>query len=124
MFETRFDSSKNLLRIAYAGRIEASEVEKCLEQLESIVKQVRSGFRLLTDLTALEAMDHASVPYIRKMMDICDKGGVALVVRVIPDPHKDIGLNILSLFHYRHNLRIVTCETLEEAMKALENQGD
>jgi hypothetical protein len=42
-----------------------------------------------------------------------------MVVRVIPDPHKDIGLNILSLFHYRRGVRIVTCETLEEAMRAL-----
>ena len=32
---------------------------------------------------------------------------------------KHIGLNILSLFHYRRRVRIVTCETLEEAMKAL-----
>jgi len=46
--------------------------------------------------------------------------GVELVVRVIPDPHKDIGFNILSLFHYRRRVRIVTCPTLEEAMKALE----
>jgi hypothetical protein len=42
-----------------------------------------------------------------------------MVVRVIPNPQKDIGLNILSLFHYRRRVRIVTCETLEEAMNAL-----
>jgi hypothetical protein len=42
-----------------------------------------------------------------------------MVVRVIPDPQKDIGLNILSLFHYRRRVRIVTCKTLAEAMKAL-----
>jgi hypothetical protein len=45
---------------------------------------------------------------------------VEAVVRVIPDPQKDIGLNILSLFHYRRRVRIVTCATLGEAMKALE----
>jgi hypothetical protein len=38
---------------------------------------------------------------------------------VIPDPRKDIGFNILSLFHYRHDIHIVTCETLEEAKRAL-----
>ena len=43
-----------------------------------------------------------------------------MVVRVIPDPYKDIGLNIVSLFHYPRRVRIVTCETLEEAMRALE----
>jgi hypothetical protein len=36
-------------------------------------------------------------------------------VRVIPDSRKDIGLNIMSLFHYRRGVRIVTCETLAEA---------
>ena len=36
------------------------------------------------------------------------------------DPRKDIGLNILSLFHYGRGVQIVSCETLEEAMEALE----
>ena len=119
MFEAGFDKTQNLVRVAYTDQIEAPEVKKCLEQLQALAPELKPGFRLLTDLTALEAMDTASVPYIRKMMELCNKGGVAMVVRVIPDPHRDIGLNILSLFHYRHDLRIVTCETLEGAMKAL-----
>lgn len=119
MFETEFDKSKNLLRIAYLGRIDASELKQCLARLEALVPELKPGFRLLADLTALEAMDLASVPYIRKMMDLCSNGGVDTVVRVIPDPRKDIGLNILSLFHYRHNTHIVTCKTLEEARRAL-----
>jgi hypothetical protein len=44
---------------------------------------------------------------------------VELVVRVIPDPTKDIGLNILSVFHYRHRVRVVTCQTMEEAARLL-----
>jgi hypothetical protein len=44
---------------------------------------------------------------------------VETVVRVIPDPHKDIGLNIMSLFHYRRRVRIITCETLAEALRSL-----
>jgi hypothetical protein len=53
------------------------------------------------------------------MMDLCNKKGVETVVRVIPDPRKDIGLNILSLFHYRRHVRIVTCATISEAMNVL-----
>jgi hypothetical protein len=64
-------------------------------------------------------MDPKCVPFIRRNMDLCNQTGVSKVVRVIPDPHKDVGLNILSLFHYRHNLPIVTCETLQEAMAEL-----
>jgi predicted choloylglycine hydrolase len=64
-------------------------------------------------------MDLACVPHIKRMMDLCNKKGIEMVVRVIPDPHKDIGLNILSLFHYRRRVHIVTCKTLEEAVKVL-----
>jgi len=41
------------------------------------------------------------------------------VVRVIPDPHKDIGLNILSQFHYGPQIKLATFESLAEAFSAL-----
>jgi len=41
------------------------------------------------------------------------------VVRVVPDPHKDIGLNILSQFHYGPQIKLVTFESLAEALSAL-----
>jgi len=40
-------------------------------------------------------------------------------VRVIPDASKDIGLDILSIFHYRHRPRVVTCKNMAEAFKKL-----
>jgi hypothetical protein len=42
-----------------------------------------------------------------------------LVVRVIPDETKDIGFNILTVFHYPHRPQIVTCQTLPEAARVL-----
>ena len=48
-----------------------------------------------------------------------NKQGVAKIVRVIPDPKKDIGLNILSVFHYPRRIQIITCETRKEALKLL-----
>jgi anti-anti-sigma regulatory factor len=71
------------------------------------------------DLSGLESMDVACATYIGKTMDWCNKRGVSRVLRVIPDPHKDIGLNIMSLFHYRHGLPIVTCDSLKEALENL-----
>jgi hypothetical protein len=50
---------------------------------------------------------------------VYDQKGIAKVVRVIPDPGKDIGLSIMSLFHYRRGVSIVTVETLAEAEKNL-----
>jgi hypothetical protein len=42
-----------------------------------------------------------------------------MVVRVIPDPTRDIGLQIMSYFHYDGAVRIVTCATLDEATEIL-----
>ena len=120
MYQVGVDKSKNLLRITYAERVGAEDTKRVEVEIPLLLAEVRAGFRLLTDLSRLESMDLACVPYIKRMMDLCNKKGVELVVRVIPDPQKDIGFNILSLFHYRRRVRIVTCPTLEEALKALE----
>jgi hypothetical protein len=119
MFQVEVDKSKNLLKISYAQHVGPEDTKGVEEKVPALLPDLRPGFRLLTDMSRLESMDLACVPYIKRMMDLCNKKGVEMVVRVIPDPQKDIGLNILSLFHYRRRVQIVTCETLEEAMSAL-----
>jgi anti-anti-sigma regulatory factor len=119
MFETGFDKAKNLLRINFWGHVTADEAKQGTDQLGGFLVETKPGFRLLSDMSQLQTMDTACIPHIRNSMDLLDKHGVATVVRVIPDPHKDIGFSILSLFHYRHDVQIVTCKTLEEAMSAL-----
>jgi hypothetical protein len=119
MFQADIDKPGNLLKVSYAGRVGPDHTKHGLDQVDSLLEALKPGFRLLTDLSGLEAMDLACVPHLERMMDACNKKGVATVVRVIPDPHKDIGLNILSLFHYRRRVRIITCETLAEALAAL-----
>ena len=52
-------------------------------------------------------------------MDALSEKGVASVTRVMPDPHKDIGLNILSQFHYGPKIPIATFETLADAVQSL-----
>ena len=39
---------------------------------------------------------------------------------MIPDTTKDIGLNILTAFHYQHHPNVVTCQSLTEAARVLE----
>jgi hypothetical protein len=113
------DRSATLLRVSYAGRVSPDETKGALENVESLLNGLEPGFRLLADLSGLETMDLTCVPHLKRMMDACNKKSVDTVVRVIPDPHKDIGLNILSLFHYPRRVRIVTCEKLDEALKVL-----
>lgn len=119
MFDLQIDASRNLARLQYRDCVGPEEVKLCAEQLEARLPELRPGFSLLTDLTGLEAMDVGCAPYIKAIMDSCNTRGVGLVVRVIPDPRKDIGLSIMSLFHYRRDVRILTFETLEAAVVAL-----
>lgn len=119
MFEAEGDKAANLLKIRYAQHVGPEDTKRGEEKLPALLEDLRPGFRLLTDLSTLESMELACLPYIEGVMDLCDKKGVEMVVRVIPDPHRDIGLNIMSLFHYRRRVRLVTCETLAEAMNIL-----
>jgi hypothetical protein len=123
MIQADVDKSRNLLRVTYAKRVGPEETKRAVATLQGLLADLAPGFRLLTILSDLEEMDIACVPDVKKMMDFCNKKGVETVVRVIPDPHKDIGFNILSLFHYRRRVHIITCETLGDALKQLAAKG-
>jgi anti-anti-sigma regulatory factor len=90
-----------------------------LGEVRSGLAKLQSGFRLLGDLTELESMDVACAPFIEKAMDLCNEKGASMVVRIIPDPQRDIGLQIMSIFHYRGETQIFTCETLAQANELL-----
>ena len=98
MFQSEIDAGTNLLSVAFSGKVDAEEARRCREQAESLVVSLKSGFHLLTDLSALDSMDVACAPQVEQLMDVLNQHGIATVVRVIPDPHKDIGLNIDTLF--------------------------
>jgi hypothetical protein len=115
MFALEIDQPQNLIVIRYRGSVIASETERGLEEVRSALTKMQAGFRLLADLTELQLMEVACAPYIEQAMDLCNAKGISTVVRVIPDPTRDIGLQIMSLFHYGGNVRIVTCETRDEA---------
>jgi len=64
-------------------------------------------------------MDSPAARHIAEVMDVLAEKGVASVTRVVPDPHKDIGLNILSQFHYGPEIKIATFETLADALQSM-----
>ncbi len=119
MFKVETDKRRNLLIMSFSQHVGPEELERWAGEVKALLADLHPKFRLLSDLTNLDSMDPACLPYIRANMDLLNKQGVSEVVRVIPDPHKDIGLNILSLFHYRRGIKIVTCETMAEALEAL-----
>ena len=119
MVAVEIDQSQNLLVIRYSGSVAPAETERGLGEIQSGLPKLQSGFRLLADLTELKLMDVACAPYIEKAMDACNENGISTVVRVIPDPTRDIGMQIMSLFHYGGNVRILTCETMDQAREVL-----
>ncbi len=109
------DPVQQLLTVRYGGLITEKEAQKTLNDAPAALAKLEKGFRLLVDLTELEKMDLACAPVIEKVMDLCQAKGVSDVVRVIPDPSRDIGLQIMSHFHYDSGVRIATCETMAQA---------
>jgi hypothetical protein len=119
MYSVESDRSKQLLVISAAGRVTKKEVESVALRVREIMKEITPGFRVLTDFRWLDRMDPTAAVPLAKIMDALAEKDVAAVVRVIPDPHKDIGLNILSQFHYGPQIKLVTFESLAEALSAL-----
>jgi hypothetical protein len=78
---------------------------------------MKPGFRLLTDLSGMDSMEYACAPEIEATMDLIREKGVALVVRVVPDPHKDIGFKVMSYFHYGRKVPVLTLDTRAEALE-------
>ena len=120
MFTIEFDQSRNLLVIRYNDHVGPDETEGALGVMRLMLNNVERGFRLLADLTHLRSMDLACAPHIESAMDLCDEKGVAQVVRIIPDARQDIGMQIMSHFHYGGDVRIVTCKSADEAMTFLD----
>jgi anti-anti-sigma regulatory factor len=112
-------SAQRLLSFRFSGKITADEVRARTEETRVVLAQFKSGFRLLTDLANVDSIDDDCVPEFGKMMDLLKTTGIELVVRIIPDPTKDIGFSILSIFHYGRKVRTVTCKNFPEAVEAL-----
>jgi hypothetical protein len=120
MYRLAIDPSVNLLAIHWTGHVDPEEAKRCGEEIRQHLSDIQPGIRILTDLSGLESMDYDCAPHIDRMMDLFNERGIDTVVRVIPNPYKDIGFSIMSLFHYRHGVHIMTCESLEEAKKILQ----
>jgi len=119
MYAVELDQSKRLLVISAVQRVTAEQVEAVAHRVRELLHDVAPGFRVLVDFRWLDLMDSAAAPHVAEIMETLTQKGVASVARVMPDPHKDIGLNILSQFHYGPDIPITTFETLADALQSL-----
>ena len=116
MYALELDRTKRLLVISAAQKVTAEEAKMVAQQVRDILQDVAPGFHVLADFRWLELMEPAAARPIAAIMDAVAEKNVASVTRVMPDPHKDIGLNILSQFHYGAKVKIATFETLADAL--------
>lgn len=123
MWSAQFDPQRQLLQIEFAQAVPAQEAKDCAERVTLLLADAEKGFALLTDLSQLQQMELTCRPWIDQMMDLLNAKGVRKVVRVIPNPEKDIGFGIMSLFHYRREVRVVTCKDMTEAKAHLPSSG-
>jgi hypothetical protein len=110
---------KQILFVNYIGRVRPAEIKQGREDFKSLLTDLHPGFSFLANLSDLESMGLDCRTELGRNMDLVSQRGVGRVVRVIPDPSKDPGLNILSFFHYSNHPQIVTCATLAEAVEKL-----
>lgn len=113
------NKQQKLICLQYVQRVSRAELAAVLTDVEVLLADLPSGIRLLADLSQVDFMDPDGSIELGRSMDLMDQHGVSLIVRVIPDSSKDIGLNILTVFHYAHQPRIITCQNLAEALKQL-----
>src|ERR1700745_3982869 len=123
MYSVEIDRSKRLLVISALRQVTAEQAELVAQQVRELLHDVVPGFRVLADFRWLESMDSAAAHHVAEIMDTLTEKGVASVTRVMSDPHKDIGLNILSQFHYAPEIPIATFETLADALQSLIKDG-
>ena len=119
MIISRAFPEQRLILVRYSGEVRQADMDKWVEEASAALNRMSPGFRLLVDLGGLTAMDVSCAPFIEHIMDMCQERGVADIVRIIPDPARDIGMQIMSTFHYAPSVRIGTCAGAEEAIALL-----
>src|SRR5437762_12825056 len=119
MYSVEADKSRRLVVISAAGQVTKDEAKQAAQRMRDILKDFAPGFRVLANFQWLQSMDTAAARHVAEIMDALTEEQVASVIRVMPDAHKDIGVNILSQVHYGPRIHIVIVETLAAAPRSL-----
>lgn len=117
MFKVIADRKANQLIMILAGHFSFKDAEDLYRETCEILPEVQRGFSCRTDLSLLTRMDPKTRFVLEKLMDLLNENGVSKVIRIIPDQSRDIGFNIMSLFHYSEQVAIHTFKSMEEAEK-------
>ena len=103
------------ISLTYAGHATKANMAASVPVIRAQLAHLKPGFTVLADWSGIEEMDLDCVPHIAEIMELARVHGVALVVRVLPESAKDIGINIISVVHLYDAARTVTADNLAEA---------
>jgi len=124
MVSCSVDDCGEILTITYMDAVEPDQVELCRRAIRDKMQHLKPGFALLIDLTNMESMDQECAQVLGATIELCSSREMAVAVWVIPDPRKDIGLNLIARFHCWTPVRTHTRHNLAEAMKCLMLERD
>jgi hypothetical protein len=119
IFEAKVDLERNVVRTRFFGDVTAAGMQDAVARVEAVLQNLKPGFSGFADFRDITSMGLDCVPQLTHIMDLCREHGIGLIVRRLPEPTRDIGINILSVVHYRGKVRTVTVDTVEEAESAL-----
>ncbi len=116
MYLLEIDRAHNRMHMTLAEAVDVDQTQALLDELRLRFGELQRGFHVLCDLSRLEQFDLPALKLFRRVMDLCNDGGVSRVVRIIPDPLENFGLTLMSVFHYDNGVKIVNCRDLNEAL--------
>lgn len=122
MIRVSYDSTLNAVVIVFSDQVDITQAEQSYIDIQKATPKHGKGFKILTDLSKVESMEPGVRAAIKKSMDFFNQNGVTEVIRIIPDPSKDIGFSIMSLFHYSKDVQILTVSSFEEASAYLQEK--
>ena len=113
------EQNGKILYIGFKDHVQQSQIRELEESLPGILADLSPQFTILCDMTGMETMEFDCSKPVADLMKKMAEAGVGEVVRVIPDPGKDIGFGILSVFHYPSSLPVIIYKSLEDACNYL-----
>lgn len=119
MFLATINKPRQLLVTHYIEDVGPDELARSVAEVRQLLASLSPGFTLLVDLSQLHSMDPDCARPIGEIMEQLVAAGVGRVIRVIPDVSKDIGFNILGIFHYPKELSVTNHATFKEAITFL-----
>jgi len=122
MVKVSYDDEHNTVIIEFEGNIDIAQAERFFSDIEKVLPKPGKGFKLLTDFSSVQTMELAVKDEIKKAMGLFNARGVTEILRVLPDPDMDIGLNIMSRSRYSQDVKILTLRSREEALARLRNE--